>query len=91
MIDGQKFFDQPVRYDLITYDNIWKIGKRKGNDHTADCLLSYKYFEKYYKMIAMDLGKQQTLDADPKSIQQINFIGNLENNALLLKKHKKPF
>ena len=28
-------------------------------------------------MIAMDLSKQQALDADPKSIQQINFTGNL--------------
>ena len=26
----------------------------------------------------MDLSKQHTLDADPKSIQQINFTGNLE-------------
>ena len=29
-------------------------------------------------MIAIDLSKQQALDADPKSIQQINFSGNLE-------------
>ena len=28
-------------------------------------------------MIAIDLSKQQTLDADPKAIQQINFTGNL--------------
>ena len=28
-------------------------------------------------MIAMDLSKQQALDTDPKSIQQINFTGNL--------------
>ena len=28
-------------------------------------------------MIAIDLTKQQTLDADPKAIQQINFTGNL--------------
>ena len=26
----------------------------------------------------MDLSKQHTLDADPKSIQQINFTGNLD-------------
>ena len=29
-------------------------------------------------MIAIDLSKQQELDADPKAIQQINFTGNLE-------------
>ena len=29
-------------------------------------------------MITTDLSKQQTIDADPKAIQQINFTGNLE-------------
>ena len=37
----------------------------------------YPYFEKYYKLIAIDLSKQQQLDPDPKAIQQINFTGNL--------------
>ena len=35
------------------------------------CLLDYNYFKKYYKVIAIDLSKQQALDADPKAIQQI--------------------
>ena len=34
-------------------------------------------------MIAIDLTKQQTLDADPKAIQQINFTGNLENQSII--------
>ena len=29
-------------------------------------------------MIAVDLSKQQALDADPRAIQQINFIENLD-------------
>ena len=29
-------------------------------------------------MIAVDLSKQQGLDADPKAIRQINFTANLE-------------
>ena len=29
-------------------------------------------------MIAIDLSKQQTLDADPKAIQEINFTANLD-------------
>ena len=37
----------------------------------------YLYFKIYYKLIAIDLSKQQKLDADPKAIQQINFTGNL--------------
>ena len=35
-------------------------------------------FQKYCKLIAIDLSKQQKLDADPKAIQQINFTGNLK-------------
>ena len=36
-------------------------------------------------MIAIDLSKQQALDADPKGIQQINFTANSgrENNTRL--------
>ena len=54
-------------------------------------------------MIAIDLSKQQALDADPREIQQINFTGNLEraNGAtmffiieqvkkLFLNFHKEP-
>ena len=40
-------------------------------------LLDYNYFNNYYKMIAIDLSKQQAFAADPKAIQQINFTGNL--------------
>ena len=29
-------------------------------------------------MIAIDLSKQQAIDADPKTIQQINFTANLD-------------
>ena len=41
-------------------------------------MLDYPYFKKYYKLISVDLSKQQKLDADPKTIQQINFTGNLD-------------
>ena len=41
-------------------------------------MLDYPYFKKYYKLISIDLSKQQKLDADPKTIQQINFTGNLD-------------
>ena len=34
-------------------------------------------------MIAIDLSKQQELDSDPKAIQQINFTGNLEQQATI--------
>ena len=39
----------------------------RGDDYTADWLLDFIYFKNYYKMIAVDLSKQQALDADPKA------------------------
>ena len=76
MIDGKNFFDQPVKNDKATYENIRKITTGQRDDYTTGCLLDYAYFKKYYKMIAVDLSKQQALDADPKAIQQIDFTGN---------------
>ena len=62
----------------MTYENIRKIATGLGDDYTTGCLLDYTYFKKYYKMIAVDLSKQQVLDADPKTIQQIHFTANLD-------------
>ena len=78
MIDGKNFFDQPVKNNKVTYENIRKIATGQGDDYTTGCLLDYTYFKKYYKMIAVDLSKQQALDADPKATQQINFTANLD-------------
>ena len=60
------------------YDNVRKIVTDQGDDYTTRYLLHYVYFKNYYKMMAIDLSKQQSLDADPKAIQQINFTGNLD-------------
>ena len=78
MIDGKNFFDQPINSELKTYENIRKIATGKGDDYTTGCLLDYSYFKDHYKMIAIDLSKQQALDADPRAIQQINFTANLD-------------
>ena len=80
MINGRNFFDQPVKNNLRSYNNIWKISTCERDDYTSDCLLDYPYFKKCYKVIAIDLSKQQVVDADPKGIQQINFTGNLDWN-----------
>ena len=58
MIDGRNFFDQPIKNDLKTSDNIRKISTGRGDDFTVGCLLDYPYFIKYYKLIAVDLTKQ---------------------------------
>ena len=70
MIDGKNFFDQPVKNNKVTYENIRKIATGQGDDYATGCLLDYIYFKNYYKII--------TLDADPKAIQQINFTANLD-------------
>ena len=54
---------------MITYDNIWKMSIGQRDDYTTGCLLDYNYFKKYYKMIAIDLSKQQELDSDPEAIK----------------------
>ena len=78
MIDRKNFFDQPVKNNKVMYGNIRKIATAQGDDYTTGCLLHYIYLKNYYKMIAVDLSKQQALDADPKAIQQINFTANLD-------------
>ena len=78
MIDCKKFFDQPMNSNFKTYENIRKIATGQGDDYTTGCLLDYSYFKDHYKMIAIDLSKQQTLDADPRAIQKINFTANLD-------------
>ena len=77
MIDGRNFFEQPIKNDLKTCDDIIKIATGQSDDYTTGCLLAYPYFKKYYKLIAINLSKQQKLDADPKVIEQINFTINL--------------
>ena len=77
MINGENFFDQPIKNNKVTYENIRKIAIGQGDDYTTGCLLDYPYFLDTCKMIAVDLSKQQALDADHRAIQQINFTANL--------------
>ena len=78
MINGENFFDQPIKNNKVTYENIRKIATGQRDDYTTGCLLDYPYFMDTYKMIAVDLSKQQALDSDPRAIQQINFTANLD-------------
>ena len=80
MIDGKNFFDQTINSMIKTYENIRKIATGQGDDYTTGCLLDYSYFKENYKMIAIDLSKQQALDAVSRAIQQINFAANLDRD-----------
>ena len=78
MINGENFFIQPIKNNKVTYENTRKIATGQGDDYTAGCLLDYSYFADTYKMIAVDLSKQQALNTDPRAIQEINFTANLD-------------
>ena len=77
MTDGKNIFDQPVKNNKITYENIRKSATGQEDDYITGCLLDYTYFRDIYKRIAIDLDEQQALDADPKAIKQINFSAKL--------------
>ena len=78
MINGENFFDQPIKNNKITYENIRKFATGQGDDYTTGSLLDYPYFKDTYTMIAVDLSKQQALDTDSRANQQINFTANLD-------------
>ena len=80
MINGENFFDKPIKDNKVTYKNIRKIATGQGDDYATGCLLDYPYFKDTYKIIVVDLSKQQALDADPRAIQQTNFTANLEED-----------
>ena len=78
VINGDNFFDQPVKDNKVTYENIRKISTGQEDDYTTDCLLDYPYFKDSYKMIPVDLSKKNELDVNPRATQQINFTENLD-------------
>ena len=67
-----------VKFSFKTNVNIRKIATGKGDNYASGCLWDYSYFKENYKIIEIDLPKQQALDADPRATQQINFTANLE-------------
>ena len=45
--------------------------------------MDFAYFEKSYRLIAVDLSKQKALDANPRVIQQIIFTGKASQNIVI--------
>ena len=96
MIDGKNFFDQQVKNNKVTYENIRKVAASQGDQYTTGCLLDYIYFKKDQKMIAVDLSKQQAPDADTKTfnkliLQQTQIHQDAQESISFLKKPKKLF
>ena len=93
IVDRLAFFDLPIKTEEEAYEKIIDISR--NNEYTTGDLLDYDYFKKYHKLIAIDLRKQQVLQENEDLIQQINFIGRLEQAAnvfiIIEKKKKIPF
>ena len=78
LIDGNAFFELPIKNIDETYEKIIQIADHSGY-YTRGNLLDYKYFKEHYKLIVIDLSKQ--IELENKDIkQQINFIGNLDRD-----------
>ena len=73
IIDGINFYDNPTENNIQKYRELKKVMIGKGEDYSTGSLLDFNYFDKHYKLIAVDLSKQKELDADPRAIQQVEF------------------
>ena len=82
-IDGRNFYDNPIESDIEKYRKLKKVMIGKEEDYTTGSLLDYNYFDKHYKLVAVDLSKQKELDADPRAIQQIEFKYMLGANSTI--------
>ena len=92
IIDKLAFFDLPIKTEEEAYEKIIDISR--NNEYTTGKLLDYDYFKKYYKLIAIDLSKQQVLQENKDLIQQTNFIGRLTEAAnifIIIEKKRKYY
>ena len=79
IIDKLAFFDLPIKTEEEAYEKIIYISR--NNEFTTGNSLDYDYFKKYYKLIAIDLSKQQVLQENEDLIQQINFMGGIRTSS----------
>ena len=92
IIDGRNVYDSPIESNIEKYRELKKAMIGKGEDYTTGSLLDFNYFDKHYKLVAVDLSKQKELDANPRAIQQIEFkymLGTISTIYWVLKKSKE--
>ena len=83
IIDGRNFYNNPIESEIEKYRELTKVMIGKGEDNTTGSLFDFNYFDKHYKLVAVDLSKQNELDADPIAIQQIEFKYMLRTNSTI--------
>ena len=77
-------YDKQIASDIKQCKEIENITQRQGKDNTMECLLDFEYIKNHYRLIRVYLSRLKKLDADPKAIQQIEFVRQfkkLDNNG----------
>ena len=75
IINRKIFYGQAIDYDIKRYEDIRKLATAQGED----VFLDDNYIKNHYRLIAVDLSRQNELDVDPKAIQQVEFVRQLKN------------
>ena len=79
IINGKNFYNKPIDSDTKQYEVIRTLTTEKRDDFTTGCVLDYENIKNHYRLTAADGSRQNELDVDPKSIQQIEFFGQLKD------------
>ena len=57
LIDNTPFFNQPIKNKQEAYENLVKISI--NDDYTTGNLLDYLHYQKYHKLIGIDVSRQE--------------------------------
>lgn len=76
----KKFCGKPITSDIKWYEQIRKLTTEQEEDYNKGCLLDYYQIKNHYGSLIADLIKQKEINADPKAIQQIEFVRQLKNS-----------
>ena len=71
--------DYVIEFNIKRYEEIRKLTTGQAEDYTPGCLLDYDYIKCHYRLISVDLSRQNELDSDPNEIQEIEIAGQLKN------------
>ena len=67
--------DYVIEFGIKRYEEIRKLTTGQAEDYTPGSLLDYDYIKCHYRLISVDLSRQNELDSDPNEIQEIEIAG----------------
>ena len=76
--NGKNFYNQANDSDIKRCEEIRKLTTGQGQDYASGCSLEFDYIKNIYRLIAVDLSRQEELNTDLNAVQQIEFIGQLK-------------